>query len=71
MPRVSDESPGMFDASACLILVNQAYLKMYGLSAEHAKPGCSLRDLFDQRVAVGTFAGDVDRYLTEVMQEIR
>jgi methyl-accepting chemotaxis protein len=62
---------GMFDASACLILVNQAYLKMYGLSAEHAKPGCSLRDLFDQRVAVGTFAGDVDRYLTEVMQEIR
>jgi methyl-accepting chemotaxis protein len=62
---------GMFDASARLILVNQAYLRMYGLSAEHAKPGCTLRDLFDQRVAAGTFAGDIDRYLTEVMQEIR
>jgi methyl-accepting chemotaxis protein len=62
---------GMFDASGRLILVNQAYLKMYGLSAEHAKPGCSLRDLFKQRVEVGTFAGDIDRYISEVLQEIR
>ena len=62
---------GMFDASGRLILVNRAYLKMYGLSSEHAKPGCSLRDLFDQRVMVGTFAGDIDRYIDEVMQEIR
>ena len=62
---------GMFDASGRLILVNRAYLKMYGLSSEHAKPGCSLRDLFNQRVMVGTFAGDIDRYIDEVMQEIR
>jgi PAS domain S-box-containing protein len=62
---------GMFDASGRLILVNQAYLKMYGLSAEQAKPGCSLHDLFHQRVRVGTFAGDVDQYIAEVMREIR
>jgi methyl-accepting chemotaxis protein len=62
---------GMFDASARLILVNQAYLRMYGLSADYAKPGCSLRDLFNQRVHVGSFSGDIDRYLTEVMQDIR
>jgi methyl-accepting chemotaxis protein len=62
---------GMFDASGRLILVNKAYLRMYGLSAEHAKPGCSLRDLFNQRVNVGTFAGDIDRYIEGVMQEIR
>jgi methyl-accepting chemotaxis protein len=61
----------MFDSSERLILVNQAYLRMYGLSAEHAKPGCSLRDLFDQRVKAGTFTGDVDRYLSDVMREIR
>ncbi|HEY2229239.1 MAG TPA: MHYT domain-containing protein [Xanthobacteraceae bacterium] len=61
----------MFDASARLILVNQAYLKMYGLSAAHAKPGCSLRDLFSQRVKIGTFAGDIDHYIGVVMQEIR
>jgi PAS domain S-box-containing protein len=62
---------GMFDVSGRLILVNRAYLKMYGLSAEHAKPGVSLRDLFNQRVMVGTFAGDIDRYIDEVMREIR
>jgi methyl-accepting chemotaxis protein len=62
---------GMFDASARLILVNQAYLRMYGLSAELAKPGCSLHDLFHQRVKVGTFAGDIDQYISGVMQEIR
>jgi methyl-accepting chemotaxis protein len=62
---------GMFDASGQLILVNKAYLRMYGLSAEHAKPGCSLRDLFNQRVKLGTFAGDIDRYVSGVMQEIR
>jgi methyl-accepting chemotaxis protein len=62
---------GMFDASARLILVNQAYLSMYGLSAADAKPGCTLHDLFRQRVEAGTFTGDVDRYISGVMQEIR
>jgi PAS domain S-box-containing protein len=62
---------GMFDASGRLILVNSAYLRMYGLSPEHAKPGCSLRDMFTQRVKIGTFKGDVDRYVDEVMQENR
>jgi NO-binding membrane sensor protein with MHYT domain/methyl-accepting chemotaxis protein len=61
----------MFDASARLILVNHAYLKMYGLTDAHAKPGCSLRDMFSQRVKIGTFKGDVDSYIAVVMQEIR
>jgi methyl-accepting chemotaxis protein len=62
---------GMFDPSGRLILVNQAYLGMYGLSAADAKPGCSLRDLFHERVRVGTFTGDVERYIADVMDEIR
>src|SRR6266478_8948477 len=53
----------MFDGQARLILVNEHYLQMYGLSPEQAKPGCSLRDLFEQRLRVGTFKGDADRYL--------
>jgi methyl-accepting chemotaxis protein len=62
---------GMFDASARLILVNQAYLSMYGLSEADAKPGCTLHDLFRQRVQAGTFAGDVDRYINDVLEEMR
>jgi methyl-accepting chemotaxis protein len=62
---------GMFDTSGRLILVNQAYLAMYGLSAADAKPGCTLHDLFRQRVQAGTFTGDVDRYINAVIEEIR
>jgi methyl-accepting chemotaxis protein len=62
---------GMFDTSGRLILVNQAYLSMYGLSATDAKPGCTLHDLFRQRVQAGTFTGDIDRYISDVIKEIR
>jgi methyl-accepting chemotaxis protein len=61
---------GMFDAAGRLILVNQAYLKMYGLAPEDAKPGCSLRDLFSQRVKAGTFAGDPDHYMEDILREV-
>jgi methyl-accepting chemotaxis protein len=62
---------GMFDLSGRLILVNQAYLGMYGLSPADATPGCSLRDLLHQRVRVGTFTGDIEPYVGSVMDEIR
>ena len=45
----------MFDASARLILCNERYIEMYGLSADIAKPGCSLRELLDERKRANTF----------------
>jgi PAS domain S-box-containing protein len=62
---------GLFDASAQLILVNQRYRQMYGLSADKAKPGTSLRDLFAERVRVGTFKGDIDAYVSEAITQLR
>jgi NO-binding membrane sensor protein with MHYT domain/methyl-accepting chemotaxis protein len=62
---------GMFDASGRLILVNQAYLSLYGLSADQVRPGCSLRDLFIQRSQAGTFDGDVDAHIDALINEIR
>ena len=61
----------MYDASARLILVNGAFLRMYGLSADEAKPGCTLRDILEQRVKAGTLTGDVDRHLDRIMDELR
>jgi NO-binding membrane sensor protein with MHYT domain len=61
----------MFDASARLILVNKAYLSQHGLSAEHAKPGCTLLELFNQRREAGSFAGDVDRYVDDILRQVR
>jgi methyl-accepting chemotaxis protein len=62
---------GMFDSSGRLILVNQAYLSLYGLADQNLKPGCTLHELFTARARVGTFAGDIDSYITAVMREIR
>jgi methyl-accepting chemotaxis protein/NO-binding membrane sensor protein with MHYT domain len=59
---------GMFDSTGRLILINNRYREMYGLSAQQAKRGDTLRELFQQRVKVGTFTGDVDKYIDSVMQ---
>jgi methyl-accepting chemotaxis protein len=55
----------MFDADARLILCNDRYVEMYGLTHEVAKPGCSLRDLLAARARAHTFAGDPDQYIAE------
>jgi diguanylate cyclase (GGDEF)-like protein/PAS domain S-box-containing protein len=60
----------LFDASQRLIVCNQRYLEMYGLSADVVKPGCSLRDIIAHRKATGSFNGDVDRYVARVRRDI-
>jgi diguanylate cyclase (GGDEF)-like protein len=52
----------LFDASSRLVICNQQYIDMFGISPEVAKPGCHLRDLILHRQATGSFVGDVDEY---------
>ncbi len=61
---------GMFDESRRLILVNDQYRQMYSLSPQVAKPGSTLRQLFEYRVEVGTFSGDIDRHIEAVMRKM-
>src|SRR5262245_61373070 len=60
----------MFDSSARLVFANKRYLEIYRLSPETTKPGVSLHDLVGQRKAAGTFSGDVDAYVRNIMNEI-
>ena len=55
----------MFDSSARLILCNEPYLDMYGLTRKQAYPGCPLRELLEIRKASGTFFQDIDEYRAE------
>jgi len=56
-----------FDPSTRMVICNRRYLDMYGLSAEIVKPGCSLRDLLNNRVSAGNFrAEDVEQYSDEI-----
>src|SRR5262249_42653000 len=50
----------MFNAAGRLMLCNEPYLTMYGLTRKQAHHGVSLRELLEIRTANGTFHQDID-----------
>ena len=60
----------MFDAASRVILCNQRYLDLYGLSREAIRPGMTLREVVDVRVTTGSFSGDPDKYCAEVVDAV-
>ena len=60
----------LFDSSQRLVVCNQRYIEMYGLSAELLRPGCTFREVIAHRKATGSFEGDLDEYCSHVMRDI-
>src|SRR3979490_2580848 len=60
----------LFDASERLVVCNQRYIEMYGLSAEVIKPGCDFRQVIAHRKTTGSFEGDVEEYCSLVLRDI-
>ncbi|CCE04996.1 putative signaling protein containing multidomains (PAS/GGDEF/EAL) [Bradyrhizobium sp. STM 3843] len=60
----------MFDANERLVICNQRYIDMYGLSRDIVKPGCRFSDLIAHRKAVGSLAGDETAYAASVLRDI-
>jgi diguanylate cyclase (GGDEF)-like protein len=60
----------MFDGQERIVVCNDRYIEMYGLSREIVKPGCSLRELFQHRAAVGHLKIDPDRYRDDLLAEL-
>jgi diguanylate cyclase (GGDEF)-like protein len=57
----------MFDGAERMVVCNERYLEMYGLSGDVVRPGCTVRDLLRQRAESGTFPSDnIDQYLVEL-----
>jgi diguanylate cyclase (GGDEF)-like protein len=48
----------MFDSVERLVVCNERYIEMYGMSREIVKPGCSFIDLLRHRYEAGNFPGD-------------
>jgi len=61
----------MFDKNARLVICNERYLDMYGLTSEQAYPGCPLRELLEYRRETGTFFQDVDEYLATALRRVQ
>ena len=60
----------LYDSSERLIVCNQRYIEMYGLSPDVVKPGFSFRDLILYRKETGSFKGDVDDFCSSVLRNV-
>jgi diguanylate cyclase (GGDEF)-like protein len=60
----------LYDSSERLIVCNQRYIEMYGLSPDVVKPGFSFRDLILYRKEIGSFKGDVDNFCSSVLRNV-
>jgi PAS domain-containing protein len=60
----------MFDGSGRLMVCNQHYNDMYGLPAQFARPGKTIRELLSRRKQNGTYPGDPDDYIEKLTTDI-
>ena len=61
----------MFDAENRLVVWNERYVNMYSIDPKRIWPGCTIRDLLDARVAVGTFPLDPARYDADLRHALK
>jgi diguanylate cyclase (GGDEF)-like protein len=60
----------LYDSAERLIVCNQRYISMYGLSPDIVKPGLGFRDLVAHRKKTGSFKGDVEIFVSDVRRNV-
>jgi diguanylate cyclase (GGDEF)-like protein len=60
----------LYDASARIIICNQRYIEMFGLSPEVVKQGCTMQRLISHRKETGSFDGDVDEFCDAIIRNV-
>src|SRR5689334_11973564 len=60
----------MWSPVARLILCNERYVQMYDLTPKLAQAGSSLREMLEHRIAAGSFSGNPDQYIADLMSSI-
>jgi diguanylate cyclase (GGDEF)-like protein len=60
----------MFDKDERLVVCNERYLQMYGLTLSTVKPGMLLVDILEQRKRQGNFDGNPAHYVAELRAEM-
>jgi diguanylate cyclase (GGDEF)-like protein len=60
----------LYDASARIVICNQPYIEMFGLSPDVAKPGCTMQRLIAHRKETGSFDGDVDEFCSGIIRNV-
>jgi NO-binding membrane sensor protein with MHYT domain/methyl-accepting chemotaxis protein len=57
----------LFDATEHLVICNDRYLEMYGLSPDIIRPGCTLTDIINCRMQTGSLGRDPQQYRDELV----
>ncbi len=60
----------MFDQDKRLVVCNEQYARMYGLSAEQVKVGTTLRAILEYRAANGNSPRETERYIQNRIEEV-
>ncbi len=60
----------MFDESGRLVVCNEGYLRMYGLSPDVVKPGANLVDIVNHRSNTGSLPRDPKQYCAELVESM-
>ena len=60
----------MFDGQQRLIVCNERYAKMYGLSPGEMRPGTKLRSILEARVAAGSSPAAAQEYIDTRLAEV-
>ena len=61
----------LYDASARIVVCNQPYIEMFGLSPDVAKQGCTIQQLIQHRKETGSFDGDVEAFCNAIIDNVR
>ena len=61
----------LYDASARIVVCNQPYIDMFGLSPDVAKQGCTMQRLIAHRQETGSFDGDVEAFCSAIIRNVR
>jgi diguanylate cyclase (GGDEF)-like protein/PAS domain S-box-containing protein len=60
----------LYDGAERLVLCNQRFLDMFGLSPDIVKPGADGRAIMHHRAETGSFAGDPDEFYDKVRRSL-
>jgi diguanylate cyclase (GGDEF)-like protein len=61
----------LFDSDHRLVVCNDRYLRMYGLSLDAIHPGCSLRDVVSQRKESGSLVGNIEEHCSLILKNVQ
>lgn len=61
----------LFDAHKRILVCNNRYIEMYGVSPDDVKPGCTLLGLIENRITTGSLNIDPKKYRDEFLSAVR